>query len=631
MTAIAGQPIAILLIDDNPDDRNLAAREIRKTLPSARVDEVGEPALLDALLASGARWDVVVTDYALQWSTGLDVFRRLQRERPEVPVIMFTDSGNEEIAVAALHEGMADYITKAARHYARVPYAAHAAADRWRRRRQAEEANAALRHKEMLLQLALGAAKLETWELDLASGNLALHGRAPASFGAARTVPLEQIRSALHEEDADRVRSQFDAAVRGSPFDVEFRARVDGRERWLRAAGISNSPDRFVGVLEEVTERRAMLEHLRDVDRRKDQFIATLGHELRNPLAPVRYAAKLLHRSEEPAVRRAATIIDRQVDGMSALLDQLLDVTRITHGLIELKLERVDLRDLVRAAAEDAQPWAESTGRHLEVATPGTEVVVAADRVRLKQVLDNLLNNAIKFTSPGGGRIRLVLDTDGQVARVRVIDDGIGIPPAMLNRIFEPLVQVQAGPAATHPGGLGIGLALVRNVMALHRGDAHAESAGDKRGATFVVSLPLAGETSLPDPTAARSGRAAPSRGLRVLVADDYPDAAELMAQTLQLDGHTVRTALRGDEAQAEADRWRPDVLVLDIAMPGMAGDDVARWVRTQPWGAAVKLIALTGWGRSEDSERLLAAGFDMHLVKPIEPDKLLDAVRVRT
>ena len=627
MTDMAAQSLAILLIDDNPDDRNLVVREIHKALPSARVDEVGEPGVLDALLASGAGWDVVVTDYALQWSTGLDVFRRLQRERRDVPVIMFTDSGNEEVAVAALKEGMADYITKAPRHYARVPYAAHAAADRWQRRRQAEEANAALRRNEMLLQLALGAARLQTWELDLADGTFVLHGRPRGGSGASRTVPLSDLMAGLHEEDAATVRGQLDAAARGGSFDVEFRAFVEGRERWLRAAGISDSAERLVGVLEDVTERRALLEHLRDAHRRKDQFIATLGHELRNPLAPVRSAAQLLHRSQDPTVRRAATIIDRQVDGMAALLDELLDVTRISHGLVELKRELVDLRELVQSAAEDAQPWADSTARHLTVAAPEVAVTVSGDRVRLKQVLDNLLNNALKFTSEGG-HVRLALDVHGGVARVRVTDDGIGIPPDMLDRIFEPLVQVHAGSIGTHQGGLGIGLALVRNVMALHGGQASAESAGHRKGATFIVSLPIVGGTAPAQAASAPASTGAERRGLRILVADDHPDAAELMAQTLLLDGHTVRTALDGVQAQAEADRWRPDVLVLDVTMPGKSGDEVARWVRTQRWGSSVQLIALTGWSRREDGDRLREAGFDMHLVKPIEPDKLLDAVR---
>lgn len=508
MTIITAQPLAILLIDDNPDDRNLVIREILKALPSARVDEVGEPAVLDALLASGTHWDVVVTDYALGWSTGLEVFRRLQRQRPDVPVIMFTDSGNEEVAVAALREGMADYITKAPRHYARVPYAAHAASDRWQRRRQVAEADAALHRKDMLLQLALKAARLETWELDPSGTLLVLHGRAPEYLGPARTLLLDKVMGAVHADDADHVRGQLEAAARGGRFDVEFRARLAGRERWLRAAGVSDPPMRVAGILEDVTERRALIEHLRDADRRKDQFIATLGHELRNPLAPVRYAAKLLYRSEDPVARRAATIIDRQVDGMAALLDDLLDVTRITHGLIELKRELIDLRTLVHAAAEDAQPWAEAAGRSLVVTTPGDPVVVSGDRVRLKQVLDNLLNNAVKFTA-SGGQIRLALDIARQRARVRVTDDGIGIPAHMLSHIFEPLVQVQAGAASTHPGGLGIGLALVRNLMALHSGDVHAESAGDQQGASFVISLPLVSAT----PPSQASPAALTSRG----------------------------------------------------------------------------------------------------------------------
>ncbi|MBL0422089.1 HAMP domain-containing histidine kinase [Ramlibacter sp. AW1] len=301
-----------------------------------------------------------------------------------------------------------------------------------------------------------------------------------------------------------------------------------------RAAGISDSPKRLVD--EDSTERLDLLECLRDADHRRDQFIATLGHELRNPLAPVRYAAKLLHRSEDPAVRRAATIIDRQVDGMAALLDKLLDVSRISHGLVELKRESVDLRELVQAAAEDARPWADSTGLQLTVEAPDAAIMVSGDRVRLKQVLDNLLNNAIKFTS-GGGHVRLALDMDGGIARLRVADDGIGIPAEMLTRIFEPLVQVRAGSSGNHPGGLGIGLALVRNVMALHGGDIRAESAGHQKGATFILSLPTASGPAALHAASGAASTAAARPGLRPRITDDHPDAVELAAERPRLEG----------------------------------------------------------------------------------------------
>ena len=301
------------------------------------------------------------------------------------------------------------------------------------------------------------------------------------------------------------------------------------------AAGISDFPNRLVGATEDVPKRVDLLEYLRDADDRRDQFIATLGHELRNPLAPVRYAAKLLHRSEDPVVRRAATIIDRQVDGMAALLDKLLDVSRISHGLVELKRDSVDLCELAQAAADDARPWADATGLQLTVEAPDIAVMVSGDRVWLKQVLDNLLNNAIKFTS-GGGHVRLALDVDPGSARLRVADDGIGIPAEMLNRIFEPLVQVRAGSSGTHLGGLGIGLALVRNVMALHGGDIRAESEGHQKGATFTLSLPTADGPASVQAASDAASTAAASPGRHVLVADDHPDAVGFVVDSLQLD-----------------------------------------------------------------------------------------------
>ncbi|WP_157991378.1 hybrid sensor histidine kinase/response regulator [Caldimonas tepidiphila] len=635
MTDAMDEVLRILLVDDNPDDRALALREIRKVLPAAVVDEVGDGERLDALIASGADWDVAVTDYLLRWSTGLEVFDRLRRERPGLPVIMFTASGSEEIAVAALKQGLDDYITKTAKHYGRIPYAVRACAERRRRRREAEAASAALRQHKAMLQLAMEAAALEAWEHDLETGSTVLHGRSEQVFdGIRREMGLERLLGYLHPEDHDRVRAQFLAAAAGvARFDAEFRVLPQGRERWLRATAIVDAGEgrrRLVGVIEDITRRKRQEQQLREADRQKDQFIATLAHELRNPLAPIRYVAHLLQPgAPESSVVRAREVIERQSALMGRLLDDLLDVSRITLNRIELRRERLDLREVLGRAVEDIRPLADASGHALSLAQPAAALWVDGDEVRLHEIVDNLLHNAIKFT-PRGGRLSLALGHEGGDAVLCVLDNGVGIVPDMLERVFEPFVQVSAGPGAASPGGLGIGLAVVKRLVALHGGEIEARSAGLGQGAEFVVRLPLS-EAPAAAPSATGEVAAEASwRKPRVLVADDQPDAAESLALVLELQGHAVLTAFDGLQAQRVAERERPEVMVLDIGMPGLGGDELARWVRSQPWGAGVHLVAVTGWGRDEDRRRLREAGFDAHLVKPVDVDELLQAVERR-
>ncbi|MFC0677335.1 response regulator [Lysobacter korlensis] len=613
------RPLSLLLVDDNPDDRALVIRELRKVLPDSQVDEASDADGFEALLAEGRRWDVAITDYRLRWSTGMDVFHRLRETYPDLPVIMFTASGDEELAVTALKQGVDDYITKTPKHYGRVPYAVQACTDRQQRRRQAEHASQALERSEALLNLALESVGIETWEYDLERRVLTLHGRAPRVFpGGQRELSADRLRGVMHPDDVERVRAEFLAAASGATrFESEFRLCVGENLRWMRAAGMADGGSRLVGVLEDITRRKRVEEQLREEDRQKDQFIATLGHELRNPLAPIRYAVQLLdERSDGARIMRARAVIERQAETMARLLDQLLDLSRIAHDRIVLERQSMDLRALLDDAGEDARLLTDASGQSLVLSVPDYEVVVDGDPIRLKQVVDNLVQNAVKFT-PAGGRIEIALTTDDAVAELRVRDTGIGITGDMLERVFEPLVQADAGPASRVRGGLGIGLAVVRRLVGLHGGTVMASSLGPGHGATFTVRLPLAHAARDDAPHALEPDGTA-RRAWRVLVADDHADAAASLGLVLELHGHEVRTANDGLQAQAMAEHWRPDAMVLDIGMPGANGDEVARWVRAQPWGASVRLVAITGWGRPEDRLRLRDAGFDVHLVKPV-------------
>jgi signal transduction histidine kinase len=366
----------------------------------------------------------------------------------------------------------------------------------------------------------------------------------------------------------------------------------------------------------DLIESKRAQESLREANRRKDEFLATLAHELRNPLAPVRYALQVLRlKSSGPADLTWATeLIDRQMREMTRLVDDLLDVSRISRDKLELRKERVDLTTALRGAIETSRPVIAGAGHELVVTLPAEPVLVDADLTRLSQVFANLLNNAAKFSEPGG-RIILTTERQGSAAIVRVRDQGIGIPKDMLVRIFDPFTQITEAPERTR-GGLGIGLTLVKRLVEMHGGTVAASSAGKGLGSEFSVRLPLASSESTPSPTEPDLLVEAP-RKLRVLIVDDNPDVVSSLGRLLGRLGYEVRTAGDGIVGLEIAEQFRPTVALLDVGMPKMSGYDLARSIRELPWGADVVLIAVTGWGQPEDRRRAREAGFDHHLVKP--------------
>jgi len=378
-------------------------------------------------------------------------------------------------------------------------------------------------------------------------------------------------------------------------------------------------------LVEERTRALEQLEaELREAGRRKDEFIATLAHELRNPLAPVRNAAQLLQYQEDiPAsARQARDIIARQVRVMSRLIDDLMDVSRINQGRIELRREQVELAGVVDLAVEASRPSILECGHELVLRLPETPVVLDADPVRLSQVFVNLLTNAAKYTDHGG-RIELVAELQEGGVRITVSDDGIGIPAGELPSVFAMFAQVE-GALTRSRGGLGIGLTLVKHLVELHGGRVEARSAGVGRGSAFSVTLPL---PSAEGAAADAAGEAAvpPAGGsMKILVVDDHRDGAESMSALLALQGHEVRMAHDGEGALSAADSFRPDVMLLDIGLPLLSGYEVCRRLREQPWGREITVIALTGWGDQDAVKKGEAAGFDHHLVKPVDESVLV-------
>ena len=367
-------------------------------------------------------------------------------------------------------------------------------------------------------------------------------------------------------------------------------------------------------------ESRDALHDAKVANRAKDEFLAMLGHELRNPLAPIVTSLDVMARRDGPAEGRERRIIERQVAHLSRMVDDLLDVSRITSGKIELRRERVDLREVVARALELTEPVLQGRRRPPEVSGPATPVWVSGDPVRLTQVICNLLTNAAKFSTPDQ-RIAIALTRNGDSASLCVENDGVGIPAELVLRIFERFVQgEQAMQRAS--GGLGLGLAIAKNLVELHGGTIAVESAGVGQGARFTVTLPTV-EAGAPAPAPAIGTGTAPSP-TRLLVVDDNDDAAQSLALALRLEGHEVETATDGDAALRLLDRFRPAAAILDIGLPTMNGYELARALRDDPRTRAIVLIALTGYGRDPDRRRALDAGFDEHLVKPVEFGKLL-------
>jgi signal transduction histidine kinase len=398
-------------------------------------------------------------------------------------------------------------------------------------------------------------------------------------------------------------------------------------ERPLRVATLTSAlrtairaRGRQYQIRAHLAERAANEAALREADRRKDEFLATLAHELRNPLAPLATALELLKRAraDAPTLERVAGVMERQVAHLIRLVDDLLEVSRITRGIIDVRREPLDLVAVVRAAVDTSRPAIDGAGHTLVLDLPDDPVTVSGDAVRLTQVFANLLTNAAKYTD-ASGHVWLTLRRVGASARVSVRDDGIGIPAGQLESVFDMFTQVDRSTRRAQ-GGLGIGLTLVRSLVAMHGGRVEARSDGPGRGSEFVVTLPLS-EAVRPLDGATRALERLPAR--RVLIVDDNGDAAQSLAELLGSLGARVRVAGSGPAALAQLSEFAPEAVLLDIGMPGMDGYEVARRIRSDTSRRGTLLIALTGWGQADDCRRAREAGFDHHMVKPPDLERL--------
>jgi signal transduction histidine kinase len=391
---------------------------------------------------------------------------------------------------------------------------------------------------------------------------------------------------------------------------------------WWTATGISahaQAARQAELALRDSEQRyREIAAAAKDADRRKDEFLATLAHELRNPLAPIGNALALTkHAEDDPEVQRQAReTIERQFGQMVRLVDDLLDVGRITRDKLELRKQRLELASVIHQAVETCRSLSDGMGHKLRLNLPLEPIWVQADPVRLAQVFINLLNNACKFTEDGG-EISIAVERQGGYAAISVKDSGIGIAPDKIESIFEMFQQVDQSLERTR-GGLGIGLTIVKRLVELHGGQISVRSEGPGRGSEFIVRLPVLLESAALAPSTAKASEVA-TAPRRILVTDDNRDAAKSLALLLQYNGHEVETAHDGRQAIAKAEVWRPDVMLLDLGMPEMNGYDVCRSIRRTPWGKGIRIVALTGWGQEQDRRNTREAGFDAHLVKPVD------------
>jgi PAS domain S-box-containing protein len=414
--------------------------------------------------------------------------------------------------------------------------------------------------------------------------------------------------------------------------EVRF-VRRDGATIWVKLAGsLSRAVDgrgaHAVVAIEDITESKHAAEDLREADRRKDEFLAILAHELRNPLAPIRNSLHIFRLAgvQDPAVGRVTDMMERQVAHMVRMVDDLLEVSRISRGKIELRKEHVELASVLRTAVDTSLPLIEANRHKLTVHVPAEPLVLDADPVRLAQVFANLLNNSAKYTPPGG-KIDVEVSVDNGMAVVCVRDNGEGIPQQMLSRVFNMFTQVNPGERAQ--GGLGIGLTLARTLVNLHGGSIEAFSHGPGSGCEFLVKLPL-----LKAEVAAMQSQAQQGDGVlrlkRVLVVDDNKDAADSLGMLLEFLGAEVRVVHDGLAALEAVSSFKPTVVLLDLGMPGMNGLEVARRMREDPEAKGTTLVALTGWGQREDRRRTTEAGFDYHLVKPADLGALQSILSMR-
>ncbi len=638
----------VLVVDDNADMRAYLRGLLQRRFQVLTAAD-GEKAL--AAIARQAP-DLVLADVMMPRLDGFGLLSAL-RDDPRtrtLPVILLSARAGEDARIEGLAAGADDYLTKPfsareviARVESQINLArlqresqtalAAALVEAQRRTREVEEAvserkrtEEQLREAHARIQATMAAAEVGAWVWDVAADRVMGDPNLSRLYGfsdeeAQRGSPADHFAH-IHPDDRPVMQAAIATAFETGRLEIrEYRVGATPQTmRWVMGRGTvtfdaMGKPELVSGLVIDIGERKAMEEALRTADRQKDEFLAMLAHELRNPLAPLRNAGEVLTRTLPPDSKAQALVgmIKRQVTQLTRLVDDLLDVSRITQGRIDLKFKPLEVTGVINQALESIEPLLLQKGHRVIVVPPPRPLWVSGDAARLVQCLANVLTNAAKYTAPGG-EIRVTAQDEAGMATIAITDNGAGIAAEVLPNIFDLFVQSHRTLDRSE-GGLGIGLSVVKRLVEMHGGRVEAHSAGIGHGSTFTLRLP-----TLDDPSAAaEERRTAVPLARRVLIVDDNVDAAETLAMILSLEGHETLAIASAEEALEQCTRFKPDVILLDIGLPGIDGYELARRLRAQPGSAHLRLIAVTGYGREEDRLRAQRAGFDDHLVKPVD------------
>ena len=619
----------ILNVDDNDGARYAKTR----TLQLAGFTVIESANGFDAIKQVTERMpDLVLLDMKLPDISGLEVCKRIKENPATNAVLVLQTSASlidSDDRVRGLDQGADNYLVGPVE-----PLELIANVNALLRLREAQ--SALLENEERFRQMAENIADV-FWIFDPQDRQLLYVSPAYEKIWGRTAARLYENffawMESVHVDDRERVRAAFEGLLLFQSYEQEYRLVMpDGTQRWIRdrgfpvrnAAGINY---RITRISQDISVPKAATLALQQATVKKDEFLATLAHELRNPLAPMRTAIDLMRFAEtsgvnsEGVIKDAREIISRQISHLVRLVDDLLDVSRITQGKLLLKKRTVELQPILDAALEINEAYLRDRNHHFTLTVPDEKILLDADSVRLSQVVGNLLHNAAKYT-PAGGTISLTVSADDHRLQIVVADNGIGIAPENIGHIFELFTQAQRLDSKA-PEGLGVGLSLVKRLVELHDGHISVESAGPGRGSAFTIELPIESANTGNAPKILPRKKATNQNGLRILLVDDSIDAANLMSFLLESLGHEVSVAHDGVAALAQAPDFVPHVVLLDIGLPGMSGYEVARALTKLPELQRTTLAALTGYGQDKDREKAFASGFHHHFIKPVEIDDL--------
>ncbi len=644
---MTGEKLRILLIDDNPNDRALALRELNREFNSLEVIETFDGATFATLLEK-EEFDLVITDYQLRWITGLDILHRVKKRKPRCPVVMFTGTGSEEIAVKAMKSGLDDYVIKSPKHYLRLAKVVRSVWKREKEHRAKQELEKS--YRRLFEGVPVGLYRLtSTGEIIEANSTLT------QLLGYENPQELllnKQINSHVDGETYNAWKNQLHITGKLNNYEAQLR-RYDNSLIWVRHSARAIKDDQgkllyYEGALQDITaqkqaeqERVELLKREKQAreeaelaNRLKDEFLATLSHELRTPLNGMLGWLQLLkgnQLSPEDSTR-AMEVIERSAYTQAQLIEDLLDISRIIRGKMQLKVMPLPLQRVINASLDTIRIAAQAKKIELQTNLEKNVGLVSGDPDRLQQVIWNLLNNAIKFT-PEGGTISIEIEQVKDYAQIQIKDTGIGIEKEFLPYIFDRFRQVKSDSKRQY-GGLGLGLAIVRYLVEMHGGTIFAYSAGRGRGSTFTVQLPLYVTTHSTKQTNISSQGGAKTQlpkleNIKILLVEDDTDSRELIALVLGDCGAQVTAVASVQEALIAFQEQCPEILISDIAMPTEDGYDLMRQLQQSQEinGSLVKAIALTAYASEEDQQRTRKAGFALHLSKPVMPIQVVQAV----